>query len=458
MQRTPSLLIVLIVLALSFSLIRRNDILAEAHPYKQKDARAERYEQAKRHFPTVDYNEPTLPDTEENRAKKEKKKRFNELGNWVFANTRPNIAENRSSANYFDFPALPVAKSDIILIGVVGESAALLSENKKNVFSEFKVVVETVLKTSDQAMQQSSVVTVNRMGAFVRYPGGQTVLYQRAGMYMPQVGGRYLFFLNSLNKYDYGILTAYELTEAGVIPLDMSTEFFALEGKSESEILRTLHSLSKSQEQQPSRKAQPRPLDENRFPIADYGAPESSDPCERAKRHAKGKKYDKSHWNIYPDAQSSMARTHPLDPDLPALPIAESTAVVIGRVTDAKAFLSNDKTGVYSVFNFQIDEVIKNSSNPSLTAASSIEVERDGGRVRFPNGRTLIFVSTNMPQVGLRYVLFLKIPQGQTDFQILTGYELRDGRVYPLDDLPNLSVYENADEATFLNQLRNKRG
>jgi sRNA-binding protein len=212
----------------------------------------------------------------------------------------------------------------------------------------------------------------------------------------------------------------------------------------------------KSQQQEPSRKAQGRRLDENRFPIADYGAPEPSDPAERAKRHAKGQKYDKSPWNIYPDAQSSMARTHSIDPDLAALPIAESTAVIIAEVKNARAYLSNDKTGVYSVFNVQVDEVIKNSSTSSLTTASLIEVERDGGRVRFPNGRILTYVSTNMPQAGLRYVLFLKIPQGHSDFQILTGYELRDSKVYPLDDLPNSLSYENTEEAIFLNQLRTK--
>jgi len=92
--------------------------------------------------------------------------------------------------------------------------------------------------------------------------------------------------------------------------------------------------------------------------------------------------------------------------------------------------------------------VIKNSTQVSLSSGSSIEVERDGGRLRFPNGRTLIYVATNMPRVGLRYVLFL------TDSQILTGYELREGKVHPLDDLPNLYTYENADETTFLKQLR----
>lgn len=212
----------------------------------------------------------------------------------------------------------------------------------------------------------------------------------------------------------------------------------------------------RSQEQQPQRKTQPRPFDENRFPIADYSSPGPSDPSERSKRQARGKKYDKSHWKIYPDAQSSMARTHALDPHLPALPVRESTVVIVGQITDAKAYLSNDKTGVYSVFTAQVLEVIKNSSQLSLSNTSSIEVERDGGRVRFPSGRTLIYVATNMPQVGQRYVLFLSNAQGQSDFQILTGYELREGKVYPLDDLPNPFVYENADETTFLTQLRTK--
>ena len=61
-----------------------------------------------------------------------------------------------------------------------------------------------------------------------------------------------------------------------------------------------------------------------------------------------------------------------------------------------------------------------------------------------------------MPQVGLPYLLFLSNAESQSGFQILTGYEFREGKVYPLDDLPNPHVYENADETTFLNQLRAK--
>lgn len=249
MQKTTYLLLVLIIMTLSFSFIRRNYLSVEAQARSQqagnqKDAKATRYEEAKRHFPMVDYNEPSLPDTEEHRAKKEKKKRFNNLGNWVSAITQPYIAENVSlSGGYLNFPALPVANSDIILTGVVGETKANLSENKRNVFSEFAVAVETVFKTNNQQAKQGSVMIVDRIGGFVKYPNGQIVLYRRTGIYMPKIGARYLFFLNSINKHDYGILTAYELTEAGVIPLDMSSQFFVLEGKSETEILQQVRGL-----------------------------------------------------------------------------------------------------------------------------------------------------------------------------------------------------------------------
>lgn len=249
MPKTTYLLLVLIAITLSFSLVRRNYFFVEAQadrqqPGNQKDRRAERYEEAKRHFPTVAYSELSLPDTEENRPTKEKKKRFNDRMKWVSVTPQAYIAENLAMPEgLFNFPALPVAKSDIVLIGVVGETKAHLSENKRNVFSEFKIAVETVLKTSNEQTLQGSVLTIDRMGGFVTYPNGQKILYRISGMYMPKVGARYLFFLDSINKHDYGIVTAYELTPAGVIPLDMSSQFLELEGKSENDIMQELRRL-----------------------------------------------------------------------------------------------------------------------------------------------------------------------------------------------------------------------
>ncbi len=66
-----------------------------------------------------------------------------------------------------------------------------------------------------------------------------------------------------------------------------------------------------------------------------------------------------------------------------------------------------------------------------------------------------------MPRVGGRYVLFLthdfelKGDMGK-DFYILTGYELKDGRVFPLDNVGTnhpMTIYKDASESTFLNDL-----
>ncbi|MBC8028642.1 MAG: hypothetical protein H7Z16_00900 [Pyrinomonadaceae bacterium] len=208
-------------------------------------------------------------------------------------------------------------------------------------------------------------------------------------------------------------------------------------------------------EKQPAKNA--RQFDENRLPIADYSAPDPVDPAERSKRQARGKKYNKSSWRVHPNSASdSMVRVDSVDPSLPAFPFEKSCVVVVGHVTEAHAYLSNDKTGIYSVFRIQVTEVLKNSLKIPLTVASLIEAEREGGRVRFPNGRLHLYLinEQDMPRVGLRYVLFLTNTNEEPNLQILTGYELREGKVYSLDNLPNTRKHENVDEVKLLSELR----
>ena len=130
-------------------------------------------------------------------------------------------------------PALPVAESDIVVVGTVGSGQAHLSDNKKNIFSEFTLIGEEVLKSKTFGITQGSVLTVDRLGGHVIYPNGQKVLYRIHGVNMPQTGSRYLFFLTSKhNKEDLSILTGYELTEKGAVPLDEElAEVAALTGR-----------------------------------------------------------------------------------------------------------------------------------------------------------------------------------------------------------------------------------
>ena len=61
-----------------------------------------------------------------------------------------------------------------------------------------------------------------------------------------------------------------------------------------------------------------------------------------------------------------------------------------------------------------------------------------------------------MPRVGAKYVLFLKGENEDVGLTILAGYELRGGKIFPLDQtLPThpMTRYKLQDEATLLNDL-----
>lgn len=199
--------------------------------------------------------------------------------------------------------------------------------------------------------------------------------------------------------------------------------------------------------------------DESRFPIADYAAAESNDPLERTKRRARGRKRDRSDWSVNPDvASDTTVLVDTVVRTLPAFPIDQSKAIVIGEVMDGKAFLSNDKTGVYSVFTVRIKETLSNRSDVMFTNGASIEAEREGGRVKFPSGRLHLFLTKEqrMPKVGARYLLFLSAENGDGVFQIVTGYQLHNGKVFPLDNLSKPKSYLGADETAFLSELKSK--
>jgi hypothetical protein len=208
-----------------------------------------------------------------------------------------------------------------------------------------------------------------------------------------------------------------------------------------------------------SPKVQRKVFDENRIPLVDYLQPEPSDNSERDRRRKRSQKYDKSDWGVNPMAPSdTTVRVDSVDPNLPAFPFARASAVVIGTVRNARGHLSNDKTGIYSAFEVSIEEVLKNSSRVPFSIGSLIEAEREGGRVKFPSGRMHLYLvkEQNMPEIKSRYVFFLTGGDIDPFFQILTAYELRDGRVYALDELLQPQAYDNTEETTFLNELRSR--
>jgi len=212
------------------------------------------------------------------------------------------------------------------------------------------------------------------------------------------------------------------------------------------------------------------------FPVVDLNAAEPSDPDERARRRARNKRYD----NTDRDADSvkafmfqegmgaiSLGLPSAHSPAEPALPVAQSDVIVVGDVTNARAQISNDKTNVFSEFTVLIKDVYKNNASPSLTPSCAITVERYGGRVRLPSGKIIVrgFLHRSMPLPGRRYIFFLESNAEVQTYSVITGYELRQGRVTPLDGnrmigepkIPQVSEYdryEGVDEAAFLKEIK----
>lgn len=198
-----------------------------------------RAEEADKNFPTADFNEADPVEPEKRNAHKQKQKRHNGLG-LVMKNPDPDSGGAMFLPEWqFDFPALPVAKSDIIVLGEVLKATAHLSEDKSNVYSEFTIRVGPPFKTNTDL---NSELVIERLGGYVRYPNGQKLLYRLGTAVMPRVGGRYVFFLDASSS-DISIITAYEFNDGKVSPLDFSAQFEQYRGFDETAFLNELNKL-----------------------------------------------------------------------------------------------------------------------------------------------------------------------------------------------------------------------
>lgn len=210
------------------------------------------------------------------------------------------------------------------------------------------------------------------------------------------------------------------------------------------------------------------------YTVTDYSAPEPTDPVKRALRRERATRYnmraqkgvDTRRFMITDERESSFG-TPPFDvPPGPALPASTSDAIVIGEVTQAQAFLTEDKTSIISEFTVQLSKVLKNKSLAPLAHGKSIDTIRGGGGVRLPSGKVIRrgMWGRPLPRVGRKYVFFLKYDREGHHFEILTAYELCSGRICPLDGTnrvgsasdryPDYQRYKEADEATFLNEVK----
>lgn len=227
---------VVFTVLISVTLITSQQVQTKPNQESVKGLKVLDHEDLFKRYPTADFNEPLSPDLAKRAALKQRQARYSEKH---FGTPDPkDEAIAYIPEPLFDFPGLPVNESDVIVIGQVASSMAHLSENKHSVFSEFEIRVDEVFK-GDGLVTRSSMIIVERLGGFVKYPDGHKLLFFIPGLGMPEVGTRNVFFLKD-HSPGFSVITGYELNPHGILALDQSAQFRQFHGQSEATFLSTL--------------------------------------------------------------------------------------------------------------------------------------------------------------------------------------------------------------------------
>lgn len=171
-------------------------------------------------------------------------------------------------------------------------------------------------------------------------------------------------------------------------------------------------------------------LDDDAAPIVDL-TKSSNTPADE-KRRQKNKRFDNALTESI-EANPTSNEVNVVSEGLVSdIPTALSDLIVEGQVKNSAAFLSEDKTGIYSEFTVQVSDVIRTSV--PVSEGDIITTERFGGRVRFPSGQIARYrvAGQGAPAKDRKYLFFLK-KMADGSYRILTAYELRGNKVFALD-------------------------
>ena len=203
--------------------------------------------------------------------------------------------------------------------------------------------------------------------------------------------------------------------------------------------------------------------------------PEATDAAQQQIRLARGALFD----NLFGGAGTSAA-AKPLeatDPSTPPrlttyqirpvgeLPAAFSDSIVVGRITAAQAYLSNDHTAIYTETTIQVEQVPSQQGNHAV-AGATIVLEQAGGSLELPSGRVLNHLSHGLGepfQVGQRYAFFLTYVRSVQCYRLVKAWWLKAGvaQAVSTEDLGlarnGTSQYNGLPESTFVGVLKTLR-
>ena len=200
--------------------------------------------------------------------------------------------------------------------------------------------------------------------------------------------------------------------------------------------------------------------------------PEPTGAAQQQIRQARGALFD----NLFGGAGTSAA-AGPLeatDPRTPPrlttyqirpvgeLPAAFSDSIVVGRITAAQAYLSNDHTAIYTESTIEVEQVPSQQGNHAV-AGGTIVLEQVGGSLELPGGRVLNHLSHGLGepfQVGQRYAFFLTYVESAQCYRLVKAWWLNAGAAQPVstEDIAlarnGASQYNGLPESAFIGILK----
>jgi hypothetical protein len=133
-----------------------------------------------------------------------------------------------------------------------------------------------------------------------------------------------------------------------------------------------------------------------------------------------------------PDEEADRFVDHYWLSDVPLFPVSESAVIVIGTLMGAHPYLSEDRSSIYTEVTLRIEEALKSDR----TIKRTLTLDLMGGAIRLESGREVRLDEPNRGpgelEVGLRYVVFAKRTHDDSDLEMITGFELRAGKVFGL--------------------------
>jgi hypothetical protein len=215
---------------------------------------------------------------------------------------------------------------------------------------------------------------------------------------------------------------------------------------------------SHSQQNSPGKPVTNPTPDFGKYPVADLSAPEPSSLAERAERSLKNKRYDRHAMVLQnPGPDDTLVVISDAEPEPAAIPSETSRLVIIGSILSSNAFVSNDKSGVYSEYSLYIQSVLKNDKAKERHPGETIIVDRSGGYVKYPKGQKILYINDwqDLPELNGRYLIFLdkEGSEQNPNYKIITAYQFKDNQVLPLDRTSRFAEFKGMAESTFVKRV-----